>query len=205
MSHFSGIPRAAMAWTLRSSSRGAVRATLWASGLAVCFGAVAGAREPATATAETSPSAVQARTVARTATSDKAGTAAVRPKPSRYHPDRFAGRAGKYYQLNFGVDSIGVKLVESGELVRFSYRVLDPAKASVLNDKQKAASLIDPRAGVSLVVPTMEKVGQLRQTSSPEAGRSYWMTFSNKGRRVGRGDRVDVVIGTFSARNLVVD
>jgi hypothetical protein len=31
------------------------------------------------------------------------------------------------------------------------------------------------------------------------------MTFSNKGRHVKRGDRVDVVIGPFQAKNLVVD
>ncbi len=75
----------------------------------------------------------------------------------------------------------------------------------MLNDKQAQATLDDPKAGVSLLVPTMEKVGQLRQTSAPEAGRSYWVTFSNKGRRVKRGDRVDVVIGQFKADNLVVD
>ena len=125
--------------------------------------------------------------------------------PSRYHPDRFAGRAAKYYELNWGVDSVTVKLVESGELVRFSYRVLDPDKAQALNDQRNVASLNDPKAGVSLVVPTMEKIGQLRQSTAPEAGRSYWMTFSNKGRRVARGDRVDVVIGHFKASNLVVD
>jgi hypothetical protein len=134
-----------------------------------------------------------------------AATSDGKPRPSRYHPDRFAGRAGKLYELHWGVDSINVKLVESGELVRFSYRVLDPGKARVLNDKQNDASLIDRKAGVSLVVPTMEKVGQLRQSGAPEAGRAYWMTFSNKGRRVARGDRVDVVIGTFRASNLVVD
>jgi hypothetical protein len=126
-------------------------------------------------------------------------------KPSRYTPDRFAGRAGKYYENFWGIDSLSVKLVESGELVRFNYRVLDPAKAAALNDKKASPSLNDPRAGVSLVVPTMEKVGQLRQSSVPEAGRSYWMTFSNKGQRVVRGDRVDVVIGTFKAGFLTVE
>jgi hypothetical protein len=125
--------------------------------------------------------------------------------PSPYKPDRFAGRAGKYYELVWGIDSVSVKLVESGDLVRFNYRVVDPARASVLNDKQNTPSLIDPRAGVSLVVPTMEKVGQLRQSSPPESGRSYWMAFSNKGRLVKRGDRVDVLIGQFHASNLVVD
>ena len=127
------------------------------------------------------------------------------PRHSPYAPDRFSGRAGLNYRLIWGIDSISVRLVESGELARFSYRILDPDKARVLNDKQSQATLDDPKAGVSLVVPTMEKVGPLRQTSAPEAGRSYWVTFSNKGRRVKRGDRVDVAIGQFKASNLVVD
>jgi hypothetical protein len=136
---------------------------------------------------------------------DTSGKSAAVTAPSHYAPNRFAGRASKYYELVWGVDSINVKLVESGELVRFTYRVVDPSKAGMLNEKRNEASLIDPRAGASLVVPTMEKIGQLRQTSTPQAGRSYWMAFSNKGRPVRRGDRVDIVIGTFHASNLVVD
>jgi hypothetical protein len=124
---------------------------------------------------------------------------------SPYKPDRFAGRAGKYYNLVWGIDSISVRLAESGEVVRFSYLVIDPVKAKPLGDKRNEPSLIDPRAGVSLVVPTMAKIGQLRQTGAPEAGKAYWMAFSNKGRKVKRGDRVDVVIGEFRAPGLVVD
>jgi hypothetical protein len=56
-----------------------------------------------------------------------------------------------------------------------------------------------------LVVPSLEKVGQLRQSGTPEAGRTYWMAFSNKGRLVKRGDRVNVVIGQFRAQGLVAD
>jgi hypothetical protein len=125
--------------------------------------------------------------------------------PVHYHPDRFAGRAGTYYQLIWGVDSLGAKWTESGEVVRFSYRVLDPEKAKVLNDKKFEPSLIDPQAGVKLVVPSLEKVGKLRQSGTPEAGKVYWMAFSNKGRRVKKGDHVDVVIGSFHAQGLVVD
>jgi hypothetical protein len=150
------------------------------------------------------PAAAAAQS-AKSKTSQSSTLAKGKAHPTRYAPDRFAGRAGKFYELTWGVDSLNVKLVESGELVRFSYRVLDPVKARSLNDKQSEASLIDPKAGVSLVVPTMEKVGQLRQTASPEAGRSYWMTFSNKGGHVVRGDRVDVVIGTFKGSFLTVD
>lgn len=126
-------------------------------------------------------------------------------KPVHYHPDRFAGRAGVYYRTVWGVDSLGVKWGESGEVIRFSYRVLDADKARVLNDKKFEPSLIDPRAGVKLVVPAMENVGQLRQSAPPEDGKSYWMVFSNKGRLVKRGDYVEVVIGPFKAEGLVVD
>jgi hypothetical protein len=124
---------------------------------------------------------------------------------SHYRPDRFAGRAGTYYRLIWGVESLAVKWAESGEIIRFSYRVLDPEKAKTLNDKRLEPSLIDPQAGVQLVVPSMEKIGQLRQSSTPEAGKSYWMAFSNKGRPVKRGHRVSVVIGKFRADGLVVD
>ena len=127
--------------------------------------------------------------------------AAVNP----YRPNRFAGKAGRYYRLVWGIDSPSVKLAESGELVRFSWRVLDPDKARLINDKKLEPVLIDPQAGASLVVPKMEKIGQLRQSAPPDAGKSYWMVFSNKGRLVKRGDRVNIVIGEFRADGLVVD
>jgi hypothetical protein len=123
---------------------------------------------------------------------------------SHYRPNRFAGRAGTYYKLVWGVDSLGVKWAESGEVIRFSYRVLDADKARQLNDKKAEPFLIDPQAGVKLVVPSLEKVGQLRQSSTPEAGKSYWMAFSNKGRRVKQGDHVNIAIGQFKAEGLVV-
>jgi hypothetical protein len=125
--------------------------------------------------------------------------------PTRYQASRFPGRAAAFYEVVWGVDSLSVKAVESGELVRFSYRVLDAVKAKTLNDKEVNAFLIDPVAGIRLSVPTLEKVGQLRQTSTPEGGKVYWMAFSNPGRRVKSGDRVEVVIGNFRAEGLVVD
>ena len=134
-----------------------------------------------------------------------APAAAAHSAHSRYRPERFAGRAGKYYRLVWGIDDLIVKWGESGEVVRFSYRVLDANKAKVLNDKKNEPSLIDPERGVSLVVPSMENVGQLRQSVPPEAGKAYWMVFSNKGRLVKRGDHVNVVIGPFHADGLVVD
>jgi hypothetical protein len=170
-------------------------------------GPASGAPPATTAPARAQPSskAGPASGVGPSAKKAAAAPAKSAAAPSHYLPNRFAGRAGAYYKVVWGVDSLSVKWAESGELIRFSWRVLDPQKAQVLNDKKLEPSLIDQRAGVSLVVPTMEKVGQLRQSQPPEAGKSYWMAFSNKGRVIRRGDRVDVVIGPFRAENLVVD
>jgi hypothetical protein len=124
--------------------------------------------------------------------------------PYRYRPQLVSKSAREFYALFWGVESLSVKAVESGEIIRFSYRVLDADKAKTLNDKKNEPSLIDPKAGVRLEVPTLEKVGQLRQSSAPEVGKTYWMAFSNKGRYVKPGHRVNVVIGNFHADGLVV-
>jgi hypothetical protein len=150
-------------------------------------------------------STAQAQSAQGAASSAPAAKPAAAPGPTHYHPDRFAGRAGRYYRLVWGVDALAVKWTESGEVIKFSYQVLDPDKAKALNDKKNEPSLIDPQAGVKLVVPSLEKVGQLRQTGTPEEGRVYWMAFSNRGRYVKRGDRVTVEIGRFRAEGLVVD
>src|ERR1017187_4708046 len=102
-----------------------------------------------------------------------AAKSAVSGAPTRYQPSRFPRRAAAYYSVVWGVDSLGVKAVESGELIRFSYRILDPIKAKELNDKNIEASLVLPEAHASLVIPSLEKVGKLRQSSTPEAGKAY--------------------------------
>ena len=113
-------------------------------------------------------------------------------------------RETAYYTLFWGVDSFSVKAVESGELIRFSYRIVDPGRAKTLNDKKIDAYLVDPASNVKLMVPSLEKVGLLRQSSTPIAGNSYWMAFSNPGRPVKKGDRVNIEIGQFRVEGLVV-
>ncbi len=61
-----------------------------------------------------------------------------------------------------------MKWAESGEVIRFTYEVLDPAKAKELNDKKIEPSLIDERAHVKLVIPQMDKSG--KTTSDDESG-----------------------------------
>jgi len=146
--------------------------------------------------------------VAQTGTSTQTAPA-VKPAadmtPYRNQPDLIPKRAAAFYESVWGIQEPSIKAVESGILLRFSYRVLDPAKAKPLIDKKIEPSLESPEKGVSLVVPLMEKVGKLRQTPDElEAGKTYWLAFSNSGRVLKPGDRVDVAIGNFHARGLLV-
>ena len=110
-----------------------------------------------------------------------------------------------YYETVWGVGELHVKVAESGQLIRFNYRVVDPQKAAAINDKKFEPELIDSQAGVKLVVPQVEQVGSLRQSATPKAGMNYWMVFSNPTLAVKRGHRVDVVIGAFRATSIIVE
>jgi hypothetical protein len=126
--------------------------------------------------------------------------------PYRNQPPRISNREAAYFEAVWGIEDPSIKAVESGVILRFSYRVLDPEKAKMLSDKKFEPVLECPDRKVKLVVPSLEKVGQLRQAPHTiEAGKSYWMAFSNSGRPVKPGDRVDVVIGNFHARGLLVE
>ncbi|TLZ33997.1 MAG: hypothetical protein E6K24_16580 [Gammaproteobacteria bacterium] len=114
-------------------------------------------------------------------------------------------RGEAYYAATYGVDQLQVRSVSSGASLEFRYRVLDPGKASVLNDKRATPYLIDQKSGTRLTVPTMEKIGTLRQVADPEPGREYWMLFANAGKVVKAGQRVDIVIGAFHASSLLVE
>jgi hypothetical protein len=134
------------------------------------------------------------------------GKPAVAGTPFRNQPPRISNREAAIFESVWGIEAPSVKAVESGIILRFTYRVLDPEKARTLTDKKFSPVLECPAKGVQLVVPSLEKVGQLRQAPHTiEAGKSYWMAFSNSGRPVRPGDRVDVVIGNFHAGGLIVE
>ncbi len=114
-------------------------------------------------------------------------------------------REGAYFKRNWGVDIVDVRRVSSGEMLAFRYVVLDPVKAQTLNDKKNTAYLIDEKSGKKLMVPQLEKVGALRTSNTPQAGRMYWIVFANTGHFVNVGSRVDVIIGDFKVEGLTVD
>jgi hypothetical protein len=133
---------------------------------------------------------------------DAHGQAAkVSPYLSRRHSDQ----AYMYIAATWGVDHLRVQRTSSGQLIRFTYRVVDVNKAKVLHEKKAEPHLVGLRTHAMLTVPTLENVGQLRQTEALQADKDYWVLFSNKGDLVRVGDRVDVVIGDFYASALTVE
>jgi hypothetical protein len=187
----------------------ALSALVLAGGLRVLSAEAArssGSAQPEGGAGSQSPAATQTPTQPQ-GTAAQPSAAPARPAPpwEGSQLNRLSRRAEMYYEGAWGVGELRVKVAESGEMIRFNYRVLDPAKAATLNDKTSEPALYDAQAGVKLSIPELEKVGKLRQSSTPKAGMTYWMAFANPTLVVKRGHRVDVVIGSFRANNLMVE
>jgi hypothetical protein len=147
---------------------------------------------------------------AKTATSKSATTKAATPAGAKSHKSRFPiggmpDSARGYYADLYGIDDMSARLTESGQLVRFSYHVVNAAKAKQMMDRAAEPALQDEVAHVSLSIPVMDKVGPLRQSMGAVEGTSYWMAFSNKGGPVKAGHKVSVVIGPVRIDGLVVE
>jgi hypothetical protein len=127
--------------------------------------------------------------------------------PSRTwgHSVPHSERGERYYAVRYGVDQLHVRWTASGQSLEFRYRVIDPDRAALLNDRRVAPVLTDQRTGVKLTVPALEKIGSLRQTAAPVAGKEYWMVFQNAGRAVKPGDKVDIAIGIVRFSGLYVE
>ncbi|GAC1521666.1 MAG: hypothetical protein NVS3B11_21500 [Collimonas sp.] len=126
-------------------------------------------------------------------------------KLSPYQPVKIPKHAKTFYEAYGGVDKLTVRQTASGNLIRFSYRIVDPSRAKALGEKNATPYMIGQRSHALLQIPVMDKIGQLRQTGAPEVGQEYWMVFSNKGNLIKAGDRVNVIIGSFHFDGLVVE
>jgi hypothetical protein len=112
---------------------------------------------------------------------------------------------GPYFESMWGIDIVGVRLVSSGWMLQFKYRVTDPLAAKALLDSHTAAYLVDEASGAKLAVPALENIGELRQATEPETGRTYYIIFGNANKIVQRGNRVHIAIGSFLAEDLIVE
>jgi hypothetical protein len=106
---------------------------------------------------------------------------------------------------SWGIDIVGVHPVSSGFMLAFKYKILDPSKAKLLNERKQKAYLVDEATGTVLAVPAMENIGELRAATTPQMDRTYFMIFGNPGRLVKSGARVSVVAGDFKIQGLVVE
>lgn len=103
----------------------------------------------------------------------------------------------------WGVEVVALRLTGANYMIDFRYKVLDPEKAAELFVHANKPVLIHHSSGARLEVPRPAKTGPLRPTNPPQAGRIYFMFFSNPG-VVQSGDEVTVKIGDFEA-DLVVE
>jgi hypothetical protein len=177
------------------------QAGAWLLGCA--FATLAAAQEAATVAPAQAPP--QADVLRHPSHPHKPAPSAPAHKTSPYHGMQMSAKARAIYPAAWGVDHLRVSHTASGNLIRFSYRVVDPRLAKPLGDHEATPYLYAPRTHAMLQVPTMEKVGQLRQLGASEADKEYWMVFSNKGNPVRPGDRVNVSIGRFHADGLLVE
>jgi hypothetical protein len=145
------------------------------------------------------------KTASSPAHSHERAAAEAPQKPASHRAFKLSKKARQYFEAAWGVDRLKVSRVASGNLIRFKYRVVDPAQAAPLGDRNVTPVLYAPRARAMLSVPVMEKIGALRQVGTLKAGQEYWITFSNKGNLVRPGDRVNVVVGQFHADGLFVE
>lgn len=105
----------------------------------------------------------------------------------------------------WGVRVIGIRLSAAGHILDFRYRVIDAEKAAPIMNRRLQPQLIIEQTGVKLSVPVGPTVGPMRQAPKfPQAGRNYFMLFSNPGHAAKPGDRVTVQIGDFRAEHLTI-
>jgi hypothetical protein len=104
----------------------------------------------------------------------------------------------------WGIELVAMRSTAAGHMVDFRYKVVDADKAAPLFKRQTKPYLIHQQSGKVLAVPNTAKLGALRNSNTPQAGRIYWMFFGNHHRLVQTGDKVTVAIGDFRAADIEV-
>jgi hypothetical protein len=105
----------------------------------------------------------------------------------------------------WGIELVAMRSTAAGHMVDFRYRVLDAKKAAPLFKRQTKPYLILQSTGQALAVPNTAKLGSLRNSNTPQEGRTYWMFFGNHQRVVQKGDKVTVAIGDFRVKDIEVE
>ena len=106
----------------------------------------------------------------------------------------------------WGIQVVGMRPTAQGHMLNFRYKIIDPEKASPLVSPKAKPYVIDQKTGKTLAVPSLPKVGALRQRGTKAyPDRIYFIIFGNPGKFIKSGDKVSVVIGDFKAEDIVVE
>ena len=127
-------------------------------------------------------------------------TSPVAPPPEEKAPAASRWEAG-------GIQVVRVKLAMDGMMVDMRYRITDPHKAMSVLHRGVKLTMVDNATGKILVVPSMAKVGKLRQLPGAfeDTQRIYWMFFGNSEKSVRVGSSVTLFIGDLKIEGIVVD
>jgi len=90
--------------------------------------------------------------------------------PYRFQPNGFSTRREMYYSIVWGVILLALG-GGVGEIIRFTYRTWTRTWPRLSTTRNSILALISFDKGVKLVIPSLEQVGQLRQSSTPVAGK----------------------------------
>jgi len=109
-------------------------------------------------------------------------------------------------EAKWGIQITTLRLSARGAMIDFRYKVLDPVKAAELANPELHPVLTEEATGFELHVPNTPKAGPLRQSAEQlEAGKIYWMFFSNLSRAIKSGSQVTVTIGDFKVEHLTIE
>ena len=117
-------------------------------------------------------------------------------------PTTQAAEPAPTMEEQWGVEVVALRLTGADYMLDFRYRVIDADKAGELFERANKPVLIHNATGAKLEVPRPAKTGPLRPTNPPQAGRVYFMLFSNPG-VVKAGDEVTIEIGDFKTEVVV--
>lgn len=106
----------------------------------------------------------------------------------------------------WGIEIVRLKLTAAGHILDLRYRVIDPVKSFPVFDSKIKPVLVDEQSGRDLSVYTAPRIGGMRQKSrKPEAGRVYFILFSNPSSLLKEGSKVTLKIQDMKVEHIRVE
>jgi hypothetical protein len=106
----------------------------------------------------------------------------------------------------WGIEIVRLRLTAAGHIVDLRYRVIDPVKSFPIFDAKIKPVLMDEQSGRDLSIYTAPRIGGMRQkTRKPEAGRVYFILFSNPGGLMKSGSKVTLKIENLKVEHIRIE